>query len=211
VQEILHDPVTVQIGHSAPAKTVSHALYPVKQHLKTALLKELLNKTSTESVLIFTRTKHRAERVAQQLVRVGYRVTSLQGNLSQNQRQAALDSFRNGSIKILVATDIAARGIDVLDISHVVNYDMPDSTDAYIHRIGRTGRVGKAGDAFTLVTGEDTAMVRSLERLLNAPLERMTLKGFDYTKPAPAREPRLSQQPRRHVVRRQGIGRRIAI
>jgi ATP-dependent RNA helicase RhlE len=188
VQEILHDPVTVQIGRSAPAKTVSHALYPVKQHLKTALLKELLSKTETESVLIFTRTKHRAERVAQQLVRGGYRVTSLQGNLSQNQRQAALTGFRNGSIKILVATDIAARGIDVLDISHVVNYDMPDSTDSYIHRIGRTGRVGKAGDAFTLVTGEDTAMVRSLERLLDAPLERMTLKGFDYTKPAPARE-----------------------
>jgi len=188
VQEILHDPVTVQIGRSAPANTVSHALYPVKQHLKTALLKELLNKTSTESVLIFTRTKHRAERVAQQLVRVGYRVTSLQGNLSQNQRQAALDGFRNGSIKILVATDIASRGIDVLDISHVVNYDMPDSTDAYIHRIGRTGRVGKAGDAFTLVTGEDKAMVRSLERLLDAPLEHRTLKSFDYTKPAPARE-----------------------
>jgi len=188
VQEILHDPVTVQIGRSAPANTVSHALYPVKQHLKTALLKELLNKTGTESVLIFTRTKHRAERVAQQLVRVGYRVTSLQGNLSQNQRQAALDGFRNGSIKILVATDIAARGIDVLDISHVVNYDMPDSTDAYIHRIGRTGRVGKAGDAFTLVTGEDKAMVRSLERLLDAPLEHRTLKSFDYTKSAPARE-----------------------
>jgi ATP-dependent RNA helicase RhlE len=201
VQEILHDPVTVQIGRSAPAKTVSHALYPVKQHLKTALLKELLSKTETESVLIFTRTKHRAERVAQQLVRGGYRVTSLQGNLSQNQRQAALTGFRNGSIKILVATDIAARGIDVLDISHVVNYDMPDSTDSYIHRIGRTGRVGKAGDAFTLVTGEDTAMVRSLERLLDAPLERMTLKGFDYTKPAPAREYiRTPRQLRRRAV-----------
>jgi ATP-dependent RNA helicase RhlE len=201
VQEILHDPVTVQIGRSAPAKTVSHALYPVKQHLKTALLKELLSKTETESVLIFTRTKHRAERVAQQLVRGGYKVTSLQGNLSQNQRQAALTGFRNGSIKILVATDIAARGIDVLDISHVVNYDMPDSTDSYIHRIGRTGRVGKAGDAFTLVTGEDTAMVRSLERLLDAPLERMTLKGFDYTKPAPAREYiRTPRQLRRRAV-----------
>jgi ATP-dependent RNA helicase RhlE len=188
VQEILHDPVTVQIGRSAPATTVSHALYPVKQHLKTALLKELLSKTQTESVLIFTRTKHRAERVAQQLAKAGYPVTSLQGNMPQSRRQAALDGFRNGSFKILVATDIAARGIDVLEISHVVNYDMPDSTDAYTHRIGRTGRVGKAGDAFTLVTGEDTAMVRSLERLLNAPLERLTLQGFDYTKSAPARE-----------------------
>jgi ATP-dependent RNA helicase RhlE len=199
VQEILHDPVTVEIGLAVPATTVSHALYPVKQHLKTALLKELLSKTETESVLIFTRTKHRAERVAQQLVRGGYRVTSLQGNLSQNQRQAALDGFRNGSIKILVATDIASRGIDVLDISHVVNYDMPDSTDAYIHRIGRTGRVGKAGDAFTLVTGEDTAMVRSLERLLNRPLEHRTLESFDYTKSAPARE--YVRTPRQSVRR----------
>ncbi len=106
--------------------------------------------------------------------------------MPQRQRQAALDGFRDGSFKILVATDIAARGIDVLDISHVVNYHMPDSTDAYTHRIGRTGRVGKAGDAFTLVTGEDTAMVRSLERLLNRPLEHRTLKRFDYARSRPS-------------------------
>jgi ATP-dependent RNA helicase RhlE len=199
VLEIMHDPVTVQIGRTLPAITVSHALYPVKQHLKTALLKELLSKTQTESVLIFTRTKHRAERVAQQLAKAGYRVASLQGNMPQYQRQAALDGFRDGSFKILVATDIAARGIDVLDISHVVNYDMPDSTDAYTHRIGRTGRVGKAGDAFTLVTGEDKAMVRSLERLLNRPLEHRTLKSFDYTKSEPASE---YIQPLRKLGRR---------
>jgi len=196
VQEILHDPVTVQIGHSVPATTVSHASYPVRQHLKTALLKELLSRTRTESVLIFTRTKHRAERVAQQLVRAGFRAASLQGNMPQSKRQAALNGFRDGSFKILVATDIAARGIDVLDISHVVNYDIPDSTDTYTHRIGRTGRVGKAGDAFTFVTGEDTAMVHSLERLLKKPLERRTLQGFDYAKPAPdnknIRSPRQS-------------------
>jgi len=202
VQEILHDPITVQIGHSLPATTVSHALYPVKQHLKTALLKELLSKTRTESVLIFTRTKHRAERVAQQLAKAGYRVASLQGNMSQYQRQAALDGFRAGSFKVLVATDIAARGIDVLDITHVVNYDMPDSTDAYTNRIGRTGRVGKAGDAFTLVTGEDTAMVRSLEHLLKRPLEHRTLKSFDYTKPALDNENiRFPRQSGRHAVR----------
>jgi len=194
VQDVLRDPITVQIGRTAPAATVSHALYPVKQHLKTNLLKEILNKTKTDSVLVFTRTKHRAERVAQQLVRSGYKVTSLQGNLSQHQRNAALTGFRNGSIKILVATDIAARGIDVLDISHVVNYDMPDSTDAYTHRIGRTGRVGKAGDAFTLVTGEDAAMVQALERLLNKPLERRTLQGFDYAKSAPDNENFRSQR-----------------
>jgi ATP-dependent RNA helicase RhlE len=187
VQEVLHDPVTVQIGRTLPAITVSHALYPVRQHLKTALLKELLRKTETKSVLVFTRTKLRAERVAQQLERAGYRATSLQGNLSQYRRQAALDGFRTGSFEILVATDIVARGIDVSGISHVINYDMPDCTDAYINRIGRTGRIGKTGDAFTFVTDEDTAMVRSLEALLNTPLERRTLQGFDYRVPAPAR------------------------
>ncbi len=210
-REILHDPVTVQIGRRLPAKTVSHVLYPVQQHLKTALLKEILNGTQTDSVLVFTRTKHRAERVAQQLVRAGYRVTSLQGNLSQNQRQAALDGFRNGSVKILVATDIAARGIDVLSISHVINYDMPESTDDYIHRIGRTGRVDKNGDALTFVTGADADKILALERILNAPLKRLTLKGFDYTKPAPDKELRLSYRPRRRVVRKQEIGRQMAI
>jgi ATP-dependent RNA helicase RhlE len=202
IQEILHDPVTIQIGRSAPATTVSHALYPVKQHLKTALLKEILRKTETESVLIFTRTKHRAERVAQQLLRAGYRATSLQGNMPQYQRQEALDGFRAGTFKILVATDIAARGIDVLDITHVVNYDMPDSTDNYTHRIGRTGRVGKAGDAFTLVTSEDAAMVHALERLLNAPLEHRTLQDFDYAKTAPDNEKvRSPRQLGRRAVR----------
>jgi ATP-dependent RNA helicase RhlE len=210
-REILNDPVTVQVDRTLPAKTVSHALYPVERHLKTALLKELLRKTATESVLVFTRTKHRAARVAQQLKSGGHRVTSLQGNLSQNQRQAALDGFRTGSFKVLVATDIAARGIDVLEISHVINYDMPDSTDAYIHRIGRTGRVGKAGDAFTFVTSEDRAMVSALEQLLDAPLERMTLQGFDYNKPAPAREPRSLPRPRQRVVRRREMARQTAM
>ncbi|MDO8689291.1 MAG: DEAD/DEAH box helicase, partial [Dehalococcoidia bacterium] len=141
VQDVLRDPVTVQIGLSAPAATVSHALYPVKQHLKTGLLLELLYQIETESVLVFTRTKYRAERVSQQLRAAGFRATSLQSNLSQPRRRAALDGFRNGTFKVLVATDIAARGIDVLGISHVINYDMPESIDAYTHRIGRTGRV----------------------------------------------------------------------
>jgi len=210
VREILHNPVTVQIDRTLPAKTVSHTLYPVQQHLKTTLLKEILNKTKTNSVLVFTRTKHRAERVAQQMVRAGYRVTSLQGNLSQNQRQAALTGFRKGSIKILVATDIAARGIDVLSISHVINYDMPESTDDYIHRIGRTGRVDKNGEALTFVTNADAGKIRALEQLLDAPLERLTLQGFDYTKPAPDKELRHSQQPRRRVVRKQELGKQMA-
>ena len=211
VREILHDPVTVQIDHALPAKTVSHALYPVQQHLKTALLKEILRKTKTESVLVFTRTKHRAERVAQQLIRAGHHVTSLQGNLPQHRRQAALEGFRTGSIKILVATDIASRGIDVLRISHVINYDMPESTDNYIHRIGRTGRVNKNGDAFTLVTSADAGKIRDLEQLLDAPLERLMLQGFDYTKPAPDKELRLSQKPRRRIVRRQETSKQMSL
>jgi ATP-dependent RNA helicase RhlE len=181
-------PVTLQIDPTLPAKTVSHALYPVQQSLKTTLLKEILKKTKTDSVLIFTRTKHRAERVAEQLLRAGHKVASLQGNLSQNQRQAAMTSFRNGYTKIMVATDIAARGIDVLSISHVINYDMPESTDDYIHRIGRTGRVNKAGDALTFVTSEDTSKVKALEKILGTPLKRLILEGFDYNKTIPEKE-----------------------
>ena len=151
----------------------------------------------TESVLIFTRTKHRAKRVGQQLERAGYRAASLQGNLSQNQRQAALDGFRDGSYQVLVATDIAARGIDVSRISHVINYDMPDTTDSYTHRIGRTGRAEKTGDAFTFVTREEEAMVRSIERVLGAKVERRKLQGFDYKKPAPARDTEFARSQRR--------------
>jgi ATP-dependent RNA helicase RhlE len=200
--EILSTPLTVQVGHTAPAHTVSHALYPVDQHLKTALLLELLRNTDTESVLIFTRTKHRAKRLGQQLEKAGYRAASLQGNLSQNRRQEALDGFRNGSFQILVATDIAARGIDVSSISHVINYDMPDTADAYTHRIGRTGRAAKTGDAFTFITREDEDMVASIERLLHEKVERRTLEGFDYKKSAPARDAEFARPPRQQQNRR---------
>lgn len=184
-REVLSAPVTVQVNPSAPASTVAHALYPVDQHLKTALLIELLRHTDTESVLVFTRTKHRARRVGQLLEKAGYRAASLQGNLSQNRRQAALDGFRDGYYKVLVATDIAARGIDVTRISHVINYDMPDTVDAYTHRIGRTGRAEKTGDAFTFITREDEDIVRSIERVLSEKVERRTINGFDYKKKAP--------------------------
>jgi len=180
--EVLRAPVTVQVNHAAPLDSVAHALYPVEQHLKTALLLELLRHTHTGSVLIFTRTKHRAKRVGEQLERAGHRAASLQGNLSQNRRQAALDGFRSGSHRILVATDIAARGIDVSSISHVINYDMPDTADAYTHRIGRTGRAAKTGDAFTFMTREDGEMVRAIERVLGEKVERRTLANFDYNK-----------------------------
>ncbi len=195
-QEILNDPVTVKVGNTAPPVTVSHALYPVEQHLKTALLLELLLHTDTESVLVFTRTKHRAKRLGEQLEKAGYKAASLQGNLSQNRRQAALDGFRDGTYQILVATDIAARGIDVSQISHVVNYDIPDTPEAYVHRIGRTGRAAKSGDAFTMVCSEDTIMVRTIEKKLGAPLERRTVTGFDYTVPAPKKDAEFARPPR---------------
>lgn len=195
VREILSNPVTVQIGATQPAVTVSHAIYPVKQHLKIDLLEEILHSIQSASVLVFTKTKYRAERVAQTLARRGYGATSLQGNLTQSRRQAALDGFRDGSVNVLVATDIAARGIDVSNISHVINYDMPDCADAYIHRIGRTGRIGNTGQAFTLVTDEDAPMVRALERLLKAPLERRTVENFNYNAPAPTGEIARSTRP----------------
>ena len=201
--DILRDPVTVQVGNTAPPVTVSHALYPVAQHLKTPLLLELLRHTDTESVLVFTRTKHRAKRLGEQLEKAGYKAASLQGNLSQNRRQAALDGFRDGTFQILVATDIAARGIDVSQISHVVNYDIPDTPEAYVHRIGRTGRAARSGDAFTLVTSEDTVMVRTIERTLNALLERRTVEGFDYSVAAPHRDSEFARPPRPPQNRKQ--------
>ncbi|MBT8373187.1 MAG: DEAD/DEAH box helicase [Deltaproteobacteria bacterium] len=181
--DILRDPTTIQVGITAPADTVSHALYPVAQHLKTALLLKLLGNTRTQSVLVFTRTKHRAKSLGKKLVAAGYRSASLQGNLSQARRQAALDGFRDGTFQILVATDIAARGIDVTRISHVINYDIPSTPEAYIHRIGRTGRATRSGEAFTLITGEDKDMVLSINRIIGSKIEQRTLSTFDYGSP----------------------------
>ena len=180
--ECLRNPVTVQIDHTVPLTTVSHALYPVSEHLKTKMLLELLRPTNMESVLIFTRTKHRAKRLGQVLKEAGYKATSLQGNLSQNRRKEALGGFRGGTYNVMVATDIAARGIDVSQISHVINYDVPGTPEAYTHRIGRTGRAAKTGDAFTLVADSDGDMVRTIERRLGKTLERRKLPGFDYAK-----------------------------
>jgi len=188
--DILRDPATVQVGITAPADTVSHALYPVAQHLKTALLLKLLGNTNTKSVLVFTRTKHRAKSLGKKLVAAGYRSASLQGNLSQARRQAAMDGFRDGTFQILVATDIAARGIDVTRISHVINFDIPSTPKAYLHRIGRTGRATRSGEAFTLVTGEDRDMVRAINRINGSEIEQRTLSTFDYGSPAPNREGR---------------------
>lgn len=185
-RQTLRNPERVDAGGGTAVKTVAHALYPAPQHLKTALLLRLLSTTDTNSVLIFTRTKHRANRVAEQIGRAGHSVAALHSNKSQNQRQLALDNFRAGKAQILVATDIAARGLDIATISHVINYDIPDTADTYIHRIGRTGRAEREGDALTLVTNEDAGTIRDIERVLKAPIERRTLPDFDYSAPAPA-------------------------
>jgi ATP-dependent RNA helicase RhlE len=199
-QDVLKDPVTVKIGTTAPADTVRHALYPVAQHQKTALLLKMLKNIKTESVLVFTRTKHRAKTLDKKLAGAGFRSASLQGNLSQGRRQAALDGFRDGTYKILVATDIAARGIDVTQISHVINYDIPSTPDAYIHRIGRTGRAARNGEAFTMITGEDRDMVRVINRVIGSEIEQRTLSTFDYSSPKPAQNkpPKKQWKPRRN-------------
>ena len=206
------DPQRISMGLSRPAHTVTHALYPVPAHLKSALLLKLLKQTATESVLVFTRTKHRAEKLARQIAHAGHRVTSLHSNRTQGQREQALSGFKSGHFRVMVATDIAARGLDVESISHVVNFDMPDTADAYIHRIGRTGRAQRTGDAFTLVTPEDNDLIRTLERIMGKPLERKTLPDFDYSPPAPPRSgherhegnrpPRPAPTPTRHARNR---------
>jgi len=201
---ILNDPATVQVGANAPAKTVSHALYPVPGSHKKKLLLALLEQTATGRVLIFTRTKYRARGLARDLEKRGYRAAALQGNMSQNQRQRAIEGFRDGKYDILVATDVAARGIDVSDISHVINFDMPDTVDAYTHRIGRTGRAHKTGEAYTFVEPEQEPIVREIEKVLGARVERRRVSGFDYGGFVPESHPRRKQsnQPQQVQSRR---------
>jgi len=189
-EETLSDPLTVRAGEIRPVETVSHALCALRQPDKTAALLAFLGGTATDSVLVFTRTKHRAKTLARHLAAAGIPSDCLQGNMSQNRRQAAMDGFRSGKIKILVATDIAARGIDVSQVSHVVNFDMPDTVEAYTHRIGRTGRAERSGFALTLVTGDDEPLVRAVERVLGQRIERTRIPGFT---PAAAAAPAAPQ------------------
>ncbi len=186
--ETLSAPQRIAVGLTRPAHTVSHALYPVPKHLKTALTFEILKRTDTNAVLIFARTRHRAQSLAIKLSHEGYRVTSLHSDRTQGQRQSALSGFKEGRYQIMVATDIAARGLDVDSISHVINFDMPDTADAYIHRIGRTGRAERSGDAFTLVTPEDDDMVRELEKIMKQTLPREIIDEFNYRVPAPPQQ-----------------------
>jgi len=182
-RDFMRNPVVVQVGRHGPVQGVTHSLYPVAPHLKSALLIELLRQHETGPVLVFTRTKRLAARLAERLQRNGFRTACLQGDMSQSRRQAAMDGFRRGDIDILVATDIAARGIDVPDISHVVNFDMPDTVDAYIHRVGRTARANRTGEAINIATRDDVDVIGQVEALLNTRLECLTVEGFDYDAP----------------------------
>lgn len=212
-EDILKNPDKVQVGNDAPAHTVSHAFYPVNQHLKTALLLKLLDNRPTGPVLVFTRTKHRARQLGIKLSKAGYRSTSLQGNLSQAKRRDAMSGFKSGKYDVMVATDIAARGIDVARMSHVINYDMPSTPEAYIHRIGRTGRAECRGEAFTLLTREDKQMARAINTAIGRPVERRTLEHFDYNAPGPVggyqpkhRTPKKSTGKRRGPKRNRHAG-----
>ena len=182
--EALNDPVRVTVGNTQPVATVAHAIYPVASAKKADLLSAILPQLGVGSILIFTRTKHRAKRLGQQLDRLGYAATSLQGNLSHNRRREAMDGFRTGKYQVMVATDIAARGIDISSVTHVVNFDVPETPEAYTHRIGRTGRALRNGDALTFMCEEDHDLVRAIERKLGKPIERIALEGFDHTLPA---------------------------
>lgn len=201
VHQILKNPVTIQIGHrSSAAVGIRHAVYPVPRHLKTDLLFELLRGQGMTSVLVFTRTKHYADRLSQNLKRRGIKVSVLHGDRSQGQRSAALNEFRHGRSQVMVATDIAARGLDIEDITHVINFDIPNSPEDYVHRIGRTARAEATGDAFTLVDRDEEPLVKDIERALKQTLPRVTLPSFDYKKPGAPRPHGEQGRPYPHPV-----------
>jgi ATP-dependent RNA helicase RhlE len=180
--EMLRDPVSIQTQRqSAPAAGITQAVYPVPHELKPALILHLLRRKTMTQALIFTRTKHRANRLAEFLVESGIRAERIHGNRSQAQRTATLAGFKNGTFPVLVATDIAARGIDVDELGHVVNFDVPQVPADYIHRVGRTGRAEATGEAFTFVAPDEEGDVRAIERATGKPLPRVTLPDFDYT------------------------------
>ena len=182
IQWAMHDPETIEIGaRRTPAETVKHVIYPVSDSQKTDLLLELLKRVDFNSVLIFCRTKHGADRIAGMLKKNNHSVAVLHSNRTQNEREQALRGFRDGRFEVLVATDIAARGLDIADVSHVINYDVPQHPEDYIHRIGRTGRAEASGDAFTIMVAEDAPHVYSIERFISQKIPRVKLENFDYT------------------------------
>jgi ATP-dependent RNA helicase RhlE len=185
-REMLHNPVTINLQRApAPAVGITQAIYPVPQELKSALFLELLRRGSMEDALVFTRTKHRADRLTKYLVQHGIQADRIHGNRSQPQRTAALASFKSGALRVLVATDIVARGIDISELGHVVNFDVPVVPDDYIHRVGRTARADAVGDAFTFVSPEEEVDLTRIERAVKKRLPRVILPDFDYAaKPA---------------------------
>jgi ATP-dependent RNA helicase RhlE len=176
--DLLEDPMVVELADAAPAATIDHALYFVAERNKRELLDHLLEQDACTSAIVFTRTKHRARRLAQQLSKAGHNAIGLQGSMSQNQRDRAMRGFRSRRYDVLVATDIVARGIDVSGVSHVINYDVPNTPEAYTHRIGRTGRSEREGVAFTFVTQADHAWLRSTERMIGASIQRRKIDGL---------------------------------
>jgi ATP-dependent RNA helicase RhlE len=180
-REMLKDPVTINLERTAtPAVGITQAVYPVPQELKASLLLTLLQRRLIEEALVFTRTKHRTNRLTEHLVKNGISAERIHGNRSQPQRTAALAGFKSGKHRVLVATDIAARGIDVTALGHVVNFDVPNVPEDYIHRVGRTGRAEEVGDAFTFVAPEEEGELRAIERAIGRRLPRVTVPDFDY-------------------------------
>ncbi len=180
-RKYLRKPVVVQVGRrSGAATTVQHFVYPCPKDKKTALLAELLRKESLDSVLVFTRTKHGADRVVKHLEKGGIKAGAMHADKTQGQRTKALEDFKNGKLRVLVATDIAQRGLDISGISHVINFDVPQQAEDYVHRIGRTGRAASTGDAYTFMCADEIAMVKTIERMIGQPIPRISMPGYDF-------------------------------
>jgi len=185
-RQFLHDPVSIEIDLARPPEAIQQALYPVPKHLKIQLLVAMLEQMQVSSMLVFTRTKQQADVVTRQLREARIAAACIHGDFKQRDRISALEGFRSGKHRVLVATNIAARGLDVEGISHVINYDVPEHAEDYVHRIGRTARYDADGNAITLVTPDDEALVYRIEYLLGRKIERKTLAGFDYDVPTPS-------------------------
>ncbi len=193
-RKILNDPARVRVNHSAPVTAISHTCFNLDKQERTTKLKQLLEEPAMTTALVFTRTKYKAKGLAAQLKKSGFKATSLQGNLSQAQRKKAMDGFRSGSFNILVATDIAARGIDVSAISHVINYDLPDTVETYIHRTGRTGRAECSGKAYTFACQGDEKMVALIEKQLGQPMKHQGAVPAMKTEPSSQQPPKPKSQ-----------------
>ncbi|MDA0203966.1 MAG: DEAD/DEAH box helicase [Acidobacteria bacterium] len=194
--KILQKPVVVELNRSAPASTIDHALYMIPAAQKLLLLRHVIAEPDFETAIVFSRTKHGAKRLADQLTRHGHNAIALQGNMSQAQRDRAMNGFRRGEFKILVATDVAARGIDVAGISHVINFDVPTTPENYTHRIGRTGRAELTGKAYTFVAGTELSAVHAIERLIKQKIERRKIPVLDEASlPAPPPRPKVASAP----------------